>query len=121
MSSVKSDIWLILRWWKSIFVGSLNWHFHPSLFLGKAAFAAGYAGEDHVKIWGHSYLYFSVCTKGLVITGLVHTTRQIEREDRFCRWVSLYGSTEQIRRAIHLSFDGHAATAHSIVFIDEQP
>jgi len=60
ISSVKSDIWLILRWWKSIFVGSLTCYFHPSLFLGKVAFAAGRGGEGHVKIWGHYYLYFSV-------------------------------------------------------------
>ena len=26
ISSVKSDVWLILRWWNSIFVGSLTFH-----------------------------------------------------------------------------------------------
>ncbi|HCO92720.1 MAG TPA: hypothetical protein DIU00_02010 [Phycisphaerales bacterium] len=56
-------MWLILRWWKLIFVGSFTLHFHPSLFAKYMAFAAGPDGEDHVKIWEHYYLYFSVAPK----------------------------------------------------------
>jgi hypothetical protein len=35
----------------------------------------------------------------------VHAKRQVEREDRFFRWVLLYGSPESFRRVKDLSID----------------
>ena len=44
-------IWLILRWWKSILVGSDILYFHPGLFVQNMGFDAGPQCRGLVKIW----------------------------------------------------------------------
>ena len=63
INSVKSEIWLICLWWKSIFVGSVNLHFHPSLFVQNMAFDAGPGRRGHVKKRDHLYILFGAALK----------------------------------------------------------
>ena len=60
-------------------------------------------------------------TKTLVIMGLVHTKGQVEREDRFGGWVSLWRPTRQTRRVNPLSIWGPFPSRPWDMVVDERP
>ena len=64
-------------------------HFHPGLLLQNIGFAARPRGQAYVKIQEHDYIYFVVCTGDLAIIGQLHAERQIGREDRLLRCLSV--------------------------------
>jgi len=93
-------------------------HLHPGLLLQNMGFAARPRGQAHVKIQEHHYIYFVACTNALAIIGQLHAERQIERKERSFRWVFLYGSTGQVRRANPLSFECPLQHLTAGVFVD---
>jgi len=63
---------LIRLWWKSIFVGSATFHYHPAYLFKRLASARDFGIETLLKS-ETTFNVFWFCTKNLAIMGLTHT------------------------------------------------